>query len=142
MEPQEKQDPPKPSRRRPLITARVLIVEDDPAVLEILTEYITCLGYTPVPVPDGETAIALATAAPPDLVISDVMLPHMSGLEVCLRLKAARETGAVPVALITAFGTELEEPSRQVGADCFLAKPFCLDELRGVVQQLLGPPRG
>lgn len=119
------------------MSARVLIVEDNPAVRELLVEYLCLFGYEAVPAADGERGLALAAPQPPDLVITDVGLPGISGLEVCRRLKGASATCHVPVLLITGISSDVETASVEAGADKLLGKPFGMEDLRLAIGELL-----
>ncbi|MFB3819467.1 MAG: response regulator [Candidatus Methylomirabilales bacterium] len=121
--------------------ARVLIVEDNPAVRDLLVEYVSLFGHEPVPAANGERGLALAAAQPPDLVITDVCLPGISGLELCRRLKGAPATRHVPVLLVTGIPSDVETASVEAGADKLLGKPFNMETLRRVVGELLVPKR-
>ena len=83
---------------------RVLIAEDNPGMRETLAHLVRGLGYDAVAVPDGEAALAALAEAPPDLVLSDIAMPGLTGLEVCRRLKADPATRLIPVILITGLG--------------------------------------
>ncbi len=109
------------------VTGRVLVVDDDLTVRDVVRRYLERDGHTVTVVGDGETALRLAARAEPDLVVLDLMLPGVDGLEVCRRL---REHSAVPVVMLTALA---EEPDRiaglQLGADDYVTKPFSPAEL-------------
>jgi two-component system response regulator MprA len=117
------------------MTARILVVDDDPAVLSGLRRALTLEGYEVLVAEDGDAALAVASADGPDLVILDVMLPDIDGFDVCRRLRARSDT---PVLLLTARDTV---PDRVAGldhgADDYLVKPFALDELLARVRALL-----
>ena len=117
------------------MSTRVLLVDDDPAVLSGLRRALVLEGYEVLAAEDGETALALAASQPPDLVVLDVMLPGLDGLAVCQRLRA---TSPTPILMLTAKDTV---PDRVAGldrgADDYLVKPFALDELLARVRALL-----
>lgn len=117
--------------------ARILIADDDAGTRELLASLIQDLGYEAQAVPDGEAAVAAATARPPDLILSDVNMPGLNGLDLCRRLKAEPATRLLPVVLITASGEEFKLEGIEAGADDFLAKPFSTGELRARVRALL-----
>ncbi len=107
--------------------ARILVVEDDATVAEVVTSYLRAAGYDVEAVADGVTALASAAARPPDLVILDLMLPGLDGFEVCRRL---RERGPVPVIMLTALGEESDRLlGLELGADDYVTKPFSPREL-------------
>ncbi len=112
---------------RPLDGRRVLVVDDDPTLLEIAAAYLTAAGGVVDVAPDSVVALELASARPPDLVVLDRMIPGVDGLTVARRL---RETSNVPIIMLTALG----EPEHRIegleaGADDYLAKPFSPREL-------------
>ncbi|NIL53449.1 response regulator transcription factor [Streptomyces sp. 2BBP-J2] len=107
--------------------ARVLVVDDDPTVAEIVTGYLDRAGYVVDRAGDGPDALARAAAHRPDLVVLDLMLPGMDGLEVCRRM---RGQGPVPVIMLTARGDEDDRIlGLEVGADDYVTKPFSPREL-------------
>lgn len=109
------------------VTGRVLIVDDDLTVRDVVRRYLERDGHTVTVVGDGETALRLAARAEPDLVVLDLMLPGIDGLEVCRRL---REYSAVPVVMLTALGEESDRiAGLQLGADDYVTKPFSPAEL-------------
>ncbi len=116
---------------------RVLVVDDDPTVTEVVAGYLLRAGLTVDRAADGPTALESAAAAPPDLVILDLMLPGMDGLEVCRRLRA-RTPVAVPVVILTARGDEEDRIlGLEVGADDYVTKPFSPRELVLRVESVL-----
>ncbi|MFF2850181.1 response regulator transcription factor [Streptomyces sp. NPDC058001] len=117
------------------VPARVLVVDDDPTVAEVVSGYLTRAGHTVDHAPDGPNALAQATAHRPDLVVLDLMLPGMDGLEVCRRLRAQ---GPVPVIMLTARGDEDDRIlGLEVGADDYVTKPFSPRELVLRVESVL-----
>ena len=122
---------------------RVLVVEDDAKVLSALARGLALEGYEVDAAEDGPGGLAMAHARPPDVVVLDVMLPGMSGLEVCDRLRRAgpeRNLGAarVPILLLTARDTvEDRVAGLDRGADDYLVKPFAFDELLARIRALL-----
>jgi DNA-binding response OmpR family regulator len=109
------------------MAARVLIVEDDPTVAEVVARYLTREGYVVETVGDGALGLERALRNPPDLVVLDLMLPSMGGLEVCRRLRAE---APVPVIMLTARGEEADRiAGLELGADDYVAKPFSPREL-------------
>ncbi|MEU5523498.1 response regulator transcription factor [Streptomyces sp. NPDC093250] len=115
--------------------ARVLVVDDDPTVAEIVTGYLDRAGYVVDRAGDGPDALARAAAHRPDLVVLDLMLPGMDGLEVCRRI---RGHGPVPVIMLTARGDEDDRIlGLEVGADDYVTKPFSPRELVLRVESVL-----
>ncbi|MFN7036126.1 MAG: response regulator transcription factor [Chloroflexota bacterium] len=114
---------------------RILIIEDDEAIVRVLRRSLAYEGYTVDAAFDGETGLALARDAHPDLVILDWMLPGMDGLEVCQRLRAG---GNVPILMLTAKDTVSDRvQGLDAGADDYMVKPFQLEELLARVRALL-----
>ncbi|MFJ8934812.1 response regulator transcription factor [Streptomyces sp. NPDC102365] len=115
--------------------ARILVVDDDPTVAEVVSGYLDRAGYGVDRAGDGPEALARAAAHWPDLVVLDLMLPGMDGLEVCRRL---RERGPVPVIMLTARGDEDDRVmGLEVGADDYVTKPFSPRELVLRVESVL-----
>ena len=115
--------------------ARVLVVDDDPTVAEIVTGYLDRAGYVVDRAGDGPDALARAAAHWPDLVVLDLMLPGMDGLEVCRRI---RGHGPVPVIMLTARGDEDDRIlGLELGADDYVTKPFSPRELVLRVESVL-----
>ncbi|MBX6389579.1 MAG: response regulator transcription factor [Frankia sp.] len=125
--------------------ARVLVVDDDATVAEVVTRYLRNAGFDVDRAADGPAALAAAEAAAPDLVVLDLMLPGIDGIEVCRRL---RERGQVPVIMLTARGEEADRiAGLEYGADDYVTKPFSPRELTLRVQSVLRrasapPPAG
>jgi DNA-binding response OmpR family regulator len=117
------------------LAPRVLIVEDDPNVAEVVARYLERDGYDVETVTDGAAGLQRALAALPDLVVLDLMLPSMGGLEVCRRL---REVAPVPVIMLTARGEEADRiAGLELGADDYVSKPFSPRELMARVRAVL-----
>jgi two-component system response regulator MprA len=114
---------------------RILIIEDDQAILKLLQRGLAYEGYTVDTAGDGRTGLILARDHQPDLVILDWMLPGMDGLEVCHRLRTG---GNVPILMLTAKDTIQDRvQGLDAGADDYLVKPFNLDELLARLRALL-----
>ncbi|MFJ3955275.1 response regulator transcription factor [Streptomyces sp. Je 1-4] len=118
--------PPVPSHGPP---RRVLVVEDDPTVAEVVTGYLSRAGYTTAHAADGFAALDRAADFRPHLVVLDLMLPGIDGLEVCRRLRRG-DGPAVPVVMLTARGEEADRIlGLELGADDYVTKPFSPREL-------------
>jgi DNA-binding response OmpR family regulator len=116
-------------------SGRILVVDDDPTVSEIVAGYLERAGFLVERADDGPTALARAGRNRPDLVVLDLMLPGMDGLEVCRRL---RDRGPVPVVMLTARGDEDDRIlGLEVGADDYVTKPFSPRELVLRVESVL-----
>ncbi|MGW1894478.1 response regulator transcription factor [Streptomyces sp. NPDC002004] len=115
--------------------ARILLVDDDPTVAEVVTGYLTRAGHTVTHASDGPTALSHAAADWPDLVVLDLMLPGIDGLDVCRRL---RQRAPVPVVMLSARGDEDDRIlGLEVGADDYVTKPFSPRELVLRVESVL-----
>ncbi len=114
----------------------ILIVDDENRVTNALRRTLAYEGYAVSTAADGESALALARAKPPDLVILDLMLPGIDGLEVCRRLRAAGDE--VAVLMLTARDRVADRVAGlETGADDYLVKPFALEELLARIKALL-----
>jgi len=117
---------------------RILIVEDDQDIAKLIAHYLQKAGYTSEIVADGGRALAMARETPPDLVILDLMLPGLNGLEVCRALRASDRTASLPIVMLTARGEESERIlGLDSGADDYVVKPFSPNELMARVRALL-----
>ncbi len=106
---------------------RILVADDDPQIRDFLKRGLSFEGYTVDLAENGQQTLDLALANPPDLVILDVMMPALDGLEVARRLRAG---GDVPILLLTARNATTDKVAGlDAGADDYLVKPFALDEL-------------
>jgi DNA-binding response OmpR family regulator len=114
---------------------RILIVDDDPKVCETLDRYLAHAGYATASAQDGAKAMEMVQTFAPDLVVLDLMLPRVGGLEVCRLLRA---DSSVPIIMLTARTTELDKlTGLSAGADDYLTKPFSPRELVARVQAVL-----
>jgi two-component system, OmpR family, response regulator ResD len=113
------------------VDARILVVEDDLTVAEVVVDYLRHAGLEPRHAVDGHDALEIAGDWRPDLVILDLMLPGISGLEVCRRLREGRGTRVpLPVIMLTALGEESDRVAGlESGADDYVTKPFSPREL-------------
>jgi len=115
---------------------RILIVEDEPSMVAGLRDNFEFEGYEVVTAGDGEAGLERALADQPDLVILDVMMPKLSGLDVCRQLKGKRP--ALPIILLTARGQEVDKVvGLELGADDYVTKPFSIRELLARVKAVL-----
>lgn len=109
---------------------RVLVADDDPDIVELLRLNLESNGYQVTSVENGEDARAVALAELPDLVVLDVMMPKLNGLEVLAALKAHDSTREIPIVMLTARASDNDVwEGWQAGADYYITKPFDLDEL-------------
>jgi DNA-binding response OmpR family regulator len=121
-------------------TGRILVVDDDPTVAEVVARYLMRDGYEVDCVADGYAALRVAAETDPDLVVLDLMLPGIDGLEVCRRL---RERRPVPIVMLSALGEETDRlVGLETGADDYVTKPFSPRELALRVRSVLRRARG
>jgi len=121
-----------------LMTPRVLVVEDDRDIAELVGRYLDKAGFTTDLIASGRDALAAITARPPDLVVLDLMLPHVDGLEICRAVRANEKTAAIPIIMLTARAEESDRiGGLEIGADDYVAKPFSPNELVARVRALL-----
>src|SRR6266849_2518382 len=117
---------------------RILVVEDDQDIAELVARYLDKAGFVTERATSGREALKTIAARPPDLVVLDLMLPHVDGLEVCRVVRSNEATAAIPIIMLTA---RVEESERivglELGADDYLAKPFSPNELVARVRALL-----
>jgi two-component system phosphate regulon response regulator PhoB len=127
---------------------KILVVDDEPDMLELLETNLTAAGYEVVIAADGREALEKARKAQPQLIVLDVMLPEMDGMEVCKSLRGNPATEAIPILMLTARAGEIDRVlGLELGADDYVTKPFSLRELILRVRKLLerpppGPVRG
>jgi len=115
---------------------RILIVEDEPAMVAGLRDNFEYEGYEVISAGDGVTGLERALADNPDLVVLDVMMPRMSGLDVCKQLKVKRP--GLPIIMLTARGQEIDKVvGLELGADDYVTKPFSIRELMARVKAVL-----
>lgn len=108
----------------------VLLVEDEPAQRAVLSYNLEAEGFEVQTADNGEDALALISETPPDLILLDWMMPHVSGIEVCRRLKARPETRGIPVIMLSARSEEIDKVrGLETGADDYVIKPYSVVEL-------------
>lgn len=126
-----------PVREIPLVVA----ADDDADILSLVTFRLERSGYHVLTARDGEEALALATDRMPDLVLLDVSMPKLTGLDVSRRLRELPATVATPILLLTARASESDRTAGyEAGATAYLTKPFSPNELSARVGELLGRP--
>lgn len=115
----------------------IMLVEDEAPIQQFVGEFLRDEGYRIMCASHGAQALGMIQARRPDLVLTDLMMPIMNGIELCRHLKGDVATHGVPVVMMSAAG---REQARQSGADAFLNKPFDLMELLALVSRYAGPP--
>jgi len=120
--------------------ARVLVVEDNPANMKLATFLLQSAGHTVFAAADAEAGLTVARAEQPDLILMDIQLPRMDGLEATLELKRDEATRAIPVIALTALAMKGdEERIRAAGCDGYIAKPMRYQEFLAVIAAQLAP---
>ncbi len=117
---------------------KILIVEDEKDIVKMLEYNLKKEGFRTLSVNDGEDALELANKEHPDIVILDLMLPGMDGLEVCKALKKESKTASIPIIMLTAKSQETDKViGLELGADDYVTKPFSLRELLARIKAVL-----
>jgi two-component system alkaline phosphatase synthesis response regulator PhoP len=116
----------------------ILVAEDDRDIAELVALYIQKAGWTAYIASSGDDALAYARQSPVDVAILDVMLPGLSGLEVCRALRADKATAAIPIIMVTARADEADRiVGLEIGADDYVSKPFSPPELVARIRALM-----
>ena len=116
----------------------ILVVEDNELNLRLFCDLLNAHGYSAHPVRDGRDALTRAREVAPDLIIMDIQLPHVSGLDLIGQMKADASLGAVPIMAVTAYaGKGDEERIRDAGAEGYLAKPVSIGPFMAAVKALV-----
>ena len=116
----------------------VLIVEDEPAQVEVLAYNLKAEGFHVITADNGEDALSLVHEYMPDLIVLDWMMPHISGIEVCRRLKTRPETRSIPIIMLSARSEEIDRVrGLEIGADDYVTKPYSIVELLARVRAQL-----
>jgi DNA-binding response OmpR family regulator len=124
--------------RRRAVGRKILVVDDEPVLVETMAYNLEQAGYQVTTAIDGASALEAARRETPDLVILDIMLPEMDGLEVCRLLRREDNTATTPIMMLTAKGEEIDKVvGLEVGADDYVTKPFGRRELLARVRALL-----
>ncbi len=118
---------------------KILVVDDDVSIREILSTQLSRLNYSTVTAADGAEAVTAFKTEKPDLVLMDVMMPHMDGLTACQKIRSLEKKGTrVPILFLTARDTSHDKLSSALsGGDDFISKPISLQELREHVEAAL-----
>lgn len=118
--------------------ATVLVVEDEPAQQNVLAYNLEAEGYRVLIAADGEAALDVVAEDPPDVILLDWMLPLVSGIEVCRRLKSRQATRAIPIIMLSARSEEVDKVrGLETGADDYMVKPYSVAELMARVRAQL-----
>jgi two-component system cell cycle response regulator DivK len=123
------------------VTARILVIEDNVSNMTLATFLLESAGHTVLAATDAEAGLAAARAERPDLILMDVQLPGMDGLQATALLKAGTETSSIPVIALTALAMKGDaERIRSAGCDGYIAKPIAYKEFLATVTRFLPEP--
>jgi len=118
--------------------SKILIVDDEQDIVELLSYNLGKEGFSTIKAYDGEAALGLVRSGKPDLMILDLMLPKMNGLDVCKAIRRNPETANLPIIMLTAKGEEIDKIiGLEIGADDYITKPFSVKELIARVRSIL-----
>ena len=124
------------------MSARILHVEDNPANRMIVRDLLEFQGYQVIEVFDGEEALAAAERERPDLILMDIQLPRISGLEATRRIKAREDLRGIPIVAVTSFALSGDDQKASAaGCNAYIAKPYRPRDLLQIVQRLLAEGR-
>jgi two-component system phosphate regulon response regulator PhoB len=117
---------------------QILIIEDEPDIQLLIHNILTSNGFEVIKASTGEEGLVLAAKMKPDLIIMDIVMPGLSGLEVCRLLKTKKDTKSIPVIISTALDREIDRKyAEEYGADAYIVKPFTIERILGEVDRLL-----
>lgn len=123
------------------MTKKVLVCDDEPYIVESVSYVVRKAGYEVAVAEDGMEALTAARRERPDLIFLDIMMPRLSGQEVCRQLKQDPDTQGAYIVMLTARGQEEDERrAMEMGADEFMTKPFSPRKMRAKLQEILGEP--
>jgi CheY-like chemotaxis protein len=125
------------------MTKQILVVDDDPLMHRLFQHHLEKAGYQMVSAKTGREALDLAARQPPQLIVMDIMMPDMDGLEALRELKKGEVTKDIPVVIITANGHHIaRKESENCGAAVFLTKPFSPTQLLAEIRKVIPPDPG
>ena len=117
---------------------KILIVEDEADIQALVHRVLTANGFEVFRASNGEEGLIKATTLKPDLIILDLMMPGMSGLEVCKLIKGRQDTKEIPVLILSALNRAVDRGyAKDAGADMYMSKPFQVDELLVAIDSLM-----
>ena len=122
------------------MTKKILIVEDNDLNLKLFRDLLGANGYATFETKEGIEAISLTRQIRPDLIVMDIQLPEISGLDITRKIKADAEIRHIPVIAVTAFAMkDDEEKIVAAGCEAYLSKPIAIDDFLGTIRRFLGP---
>ena len=117
---------------------QILLVEDEPDIQLLIHKILTANGFEVIKASSGEEGLILASKFMPDLIILDIVMPGLSGLEVCRLLKSSEKTKHIPVIISSALSRDIDRKyAEEYGAEAYIVKPFKRDDLLNTVDRLL-----
>src|SRR5437016_2641137 len=120
------------------VREKILVVDDEPEAIELVEFNLKQAGFTVIAAADGAEALKKARAALPSLIVLDLMLPEVDGLEVCKMLRRDPATAAIPIVMVTAKAAEIDRVlGLELGADDYLTKPFSPRQLGLRIKEIL-----
>ena len=123
------------------MTARILVVEDQPDNRQIIRDLLTSAGYALIEAEDGEAGVRLAGVHRPDLILMDIQLPLLDGYEATRRIKADPELRAIPIIVVTSYALSGDEAkATAAGCNAYVAKPFSPRQLLATIRRFLPQP--
>jgi two-component system response regulator RpaA len=120
---------------------KILVIEDNRDSRDILAKLLRMSGYDVMSANDGEAGLAAALQQNPDLIITDIHMPNMNGIEFVQRIRTNQTLDKVPVLVVTAFGAQIAREAVNAGADAAAEKPFDFDRFLLTVEELIGRGR-
>src|SRR5213080_2289697 len=125
------------------VMPKILVVDDEPDAVELIDFNLKAASFEVVTAADGNAALKKARSSLPDLIVLDLMLPEVDGLEVCKMLRRDPATAAIPIVMVTAKAAEIDRVvGLELGADDYLTKPFSPRELVLRIKKILERQRG
>lgn len=122
------------------MTKTILIVEDNDLNLKLFRDLLAANGYATVETKEGIEAVGLARGSKPDLIIMDIQLPEISGLDITRKIKSDAELKHIPVIAVTAFAMKDDEAKiLEAGCEAYLSKPIAIDQFLSTVREFIAP---